>query len=84
MKLINIGFGNTVSSSRIVAIVSPDSAPIKRIVSDAKAKGMLIDASYGRKSKSVIIADSNHVILSAISPETIGNRTEEEKSDDKE
>lgn len=77
MKLINIGFGNTVSSARLVAVVSPDSAPIKRIIQDAKAKGTLIDATYGRRCKAVIITDSDHIILSAISPETIGNRTEE-------
>ncbi|MGN0558145.1 MAG: DUF370 domain-containing protein [Acutalibacteraceae bacterium] len=77
MKLINIGFGNMVSSSRIVAVVSPDSAPIKRMVQEAKADGSLIDATYGRRCKAVIITDSDHVVLSAVSPETIGNRTEE-------
>lgn len=77
MKLINIGFGNLVSYSRIIAVVSPDSAPIKRIVQDAKANSMLIDATCGRRCKAVIITDSDHVVLSAISPETIGNRTEE-------
>lgn len=83
MKLINIGFGNLVSSSRIIAVVSPDSAPIKRIVQDAKAKGMLVDATCGRRCKAVLISDSDHIVLSAISPETIGNRTEEmeEKND---
>ncbi len=81
MKLINIGFGNLVSYSRIIAVVSPDSAPIKRIVQDAKANSMLIDATCGRRCKAVIITDSDHVVLSAISPETIGNRTEE--SEDK-
>lgn len=77
MKLINIGFGNMVSSSRIVAVVSPDSAPIKRMVQEAKADGSLIDATYGRRCKAVIITDSDHIVLSAVSPETIGNRTEE-------
>ena len=77
MKLINIGFGNLVSSSRIVAVVSPESAPIKRIVQEAKAKGLLVDATCGRRCKAVLITDSDHVVLSAISPETIGNRTEE-------
>lgn len=77
MKLINIGFGNLVSSSRIVAVVSPESAPIKRIVQDAKAKGLLVDATCGRRCKAVLVTDSDHVVLSAISPETIGNRTEE-------
>lgn len=78
MKLINIGFGNMVSSSRLVAIVSPDSAPIKRVIQEAKSKGNLIDATYGRRSKAVLITDSDHIILSAISPETIGHRTQEE------
>ena len=77
MKLINIGFGNLVSSSRIVAVVSPESAPIKRIVQEAKAKGLLVDATCGRRCKAVLVTDSDHLVLSAISPETIGNRTEE-------
>lgn len=74
MKLINIGFGNLVSGDRIVAIVSPDSAPIKRIVQDAKEQGTLIDATYGRKTKSVIITDSEHIVLSSKNPESLGNR----------
>ncbi len=78
MKLINIGFGNLVAASRIVAIVSPDSAPIKRIVQDAKERGIVIDASYGRRTRAVLITDSDHVILSALQPETIAGRTEEE------
>ena len=82
MKLINIGFGNLVNSSRIISVVSPDSAPITRIVQDSKQKSMLIDATYGRRCKAVIITDSDHVVLSAISPETIGNRLEGEQSDE--
>jgi regulator of extracellular matrix RemA (YlzA/DUF370 family) len=74
VKLINIGFGNMVSSSRLVAIVGPESAPIKRIISDARDKGQLIDATYGRRTRAVIIADSGHVILSAIQPETVAAR----------
>ena len=74
MKLINIGFGNLVSAERMVAVVSPESAPIKRIISDAREKGQLVDATYGRRTRAVIIADSGHVILSAIQPETIGGR----------
>ncbi len=74
MKLINIGFGNMVLASRVVAVVSPDSAPIKRIVQNSKENGSLIDASYGRKTKSVIITDSNHIVLSALHPETIASR----------
>ncbi len=84
MKLINIGFGNMISAGRLIAIVSPDSAPIKRIVQDAKDKGMLIDATYGRRTRAVIIMDSDHVILSAVQPETVAGRFEdnEEVSDD--
>ena len=74
MKLINIGFGNIVSGDRVVAIVSPESAPIKRIVQDARDKGMLIDASCGRRTRAVIITDSDHIILSAIQTETIAGR----------
>jgi len=74
LKLINIGFGNMVSAGRLVAIVGPESAPIKRIISDAREKGQLIDATYGRRTRAVIIADSGHVILSAIQPETVASR----------
>jgi regulator of extracellular matrix RemA (YlzA/DUF370 family) len=74
MKLINIGFGNMVSSSRVLTIVSPESAPIKRIIQEAKDRGMLVDATYGRRTRAVIIMDTDHVILSAIQPETIAGR----------
>ncbi|ARP50272.1 MULTISPECIES: extracellular matrix/biofilm regulator RemA [Caproicibacterium] len=74
MRLINIGFGNMVSANRLVAIVSPESAPIKRIIQDAKERGTLIDATYGRRTRAVIIMDSEHVILSAVQPETVANR----------
>ncbi len=74
MKLINIGFGNMISSARLLAIVSPDSAPIKRMIQEARDRGMLIDASYGRKTRSVIVMDTDHVILSAIQPETVAGR----------
>ena len=74
MKLINIGFGNMVSADRLVAIVSPESAPIKRIIQDAKERGSLIDATYGRRTRAVIITDSDHIILSAVQPETVANR----------
>ena len=77
MRLINIGYGNMVSASRIIAVVSPDAAPVKRMVSSAKEKGMLIDASCGRKTKAVIVTDSDHVILSAVQPETVAHRLEE-------
>ena len=74
MKLINIGFGNMVSAGRIITIVSPESAPIKRIIQDARDSGVLIDATYGRRTRAVIVMDSGHVILSAIQPETVANR----------
>ncbi|NJN60769.1 MAG: DUF370 domain-containing protein [Coleofasciculaceae cyanobacterium RL_1_1] len=74
IQLINIGFGNIVSANRVVAIVSPDSSPIKRIISDARDRGHLIDATYGRRTRAAIIMDSSHVILSAIQPETVANR----------
>jgi regulator of extracellular matrix RemA (YlzA/DUF370 family) len=85
LKLINIGFGNMVSASRLVAIVSPDSAPIKRIIQDVKERGQLIDATYGRRTRAVLIMNSGHVILSAIQPETVAGRitgkTEHEADD---
>ena len=74
MKLLNIGFGNIVNADRIIGIVSPDSAPIKRLVQDAREKGALIDASYGRRTQAVLIMDSDHVVLSALQPETVANR----------
>lgn len=76
MQLINIGFGNMISSSRLIAIVSPESAPIKRLISDAKSKGTLIDATYGRKTRAVIVMDSDHVILTAVQPETVAGRVD--------
>lgn len=84
MKLINIGFGNMISASRLIAIVSPESAPIKRIIQEAKDKSVLIDATYGRRTRAVIIMDSDHVILSAIQPETVAGRLDnnEEGDDD--
>lgn len=81
MQLINIGFGNIVSSDRIVAIVSPESAPIKRMVQEAKDTGRAIDATCGRRTRAVIIMDSNHVVLSAVQPETVAGRFEEEEQE---
>lgn len=81
MQLLNIGYGNLVSSERLIAIVDPDSAPIKRLISDAKDKGTLIDATYGRRTRAVIIMDSDHVVLSAVSPETVGGRLISEEED---
>ena len=82
MKLINIGFGNMISAGRLIAIVSPESAPIKRIIQEAKDKGTLIDATYGRRTRAVIIMDSDHVILSAVQPETVAGRVDEEEAAD--
>lgn len=82
MKLINIGFGNMVSAERVVAVVSPDSAPIKRIMRDAADKGMLIDASFGRKTRAVIVTDSDHVVLSALGPDTLAGRLREAESEE--
>lgn len=76
MKLINIGFGSMVAAARLLAVVSPESAPVKRVVQEARDRGMLIDASYGHKTKSVILMDTDHVILSALEPETISARAE--------
>ena len=76
MQLINIGFGNIISAERIISIVSPDSAPIKRIVQEAKDGKNAIDATYGRRTRSVIIMDSGHIILSAVQPETIAGRVD--------
>lgn len=74
IKLINVGFGNIVSANRIIAIVSPESAPIKRVIAEARDRGMLIDATYGRRTRAVIITDSGHVVLSAVQPETVKHR----------
>ena len=74
MKLINIGFGSIIASARVLAIVDPDSAPIKRVVQEARERGMLIDASYGRKTQAVILMDTDHVILSALTPEVLSER----------
>ena len=84
MKLINIGFGNMVSASRLVAIVSPESAPIRRIIAKAKESNMLIDATYGRRSRSVLFTDSDHINLSPIQPETIANRLSSEDEEEEE
>ena len=82
MQLINIGFGNMVSSARVIAIVSPESAPIKRIIQEAKDKGTLIDATYGRRTRAVLIMDGDHVVLSAVAPETVGGRAAVDEEDD--
>ena len=82
MKLVNIGFGNLINANRVIAMVSPESAPIKRIINEAREKGTLIDASFGRKTKTVLVMDSGHVILSGIQPETVGARMSAEGEDE--
>lgn len=84
MKLINIGFGNMISAGRLIAIVSPDSAPIKRMVQEARERGVLIDASYGRRTRAVLVMDNDHLVLSALQPETVANRVTEEKETEEE
>ena len=84
MKLINIGFGNLVSADRLVAVVGPDSAPIKRMVQESRERGMLIDATYGRRTRAVLVTDSDHVILSAVQPETVANRLNDRDEEDEE
>lgn len=83
IKLINIGFGNIVAANRLIAIIGPESAPIKRIIQEGKEKGVVIDATYGRRTRAVLVVDSGHVILSAIQPETIANRLSQANEDDK-
>ena len=84
MKLINIGFGNLVSAQRLLTVISPDSAPVKRLIQEARDRGMLIDASVGRKTKSVLVMDTDHVILSGLEPKTIAGRALEEDETDEE
>ena len=81
MKLLGIGFGNYIAPEHLISVVSPDSAPIKRLVQEVREKGLLIDASFGRSTKSVLIADSGNVILSALTPETIASRLEEKSEE---
>ncbi len=81
MKLINIGFGSMIAAQRLLAIVSPDSAPVKRVIQEAKDRGMLIDASYGHKTKAVLLMDTDHVILSAVTPEAINARLSQKETE---
>ncbi|NLM39439.1 MAG: DUF370 domain-containing protein [Firmicutes bacterium] len=81
IKLVNIGFGNIIAANRIVGIVSPESAPIKRLIQEARERGMLVDATYGRRTRAVIITDSDHVILSAVQPETVAHRLTQKDPD---
>lgn len=82
IKLINVGFGNMVSANRLIAIISPESAPIKRVITEARSRGMLVDVTFGRRTRAVLIMDSDHVVLSAVQPETVANRlnAKEERS----
>ena len=82
MELVNIGFGTLIAAGRLIAVVSPDSAPIKRLIQETRDGGMLIDATYGRKTASVLIMDSDHVVLSAVAPETVGGRAAVDEEDD--
>lgn len=84
IKLINIGFGNIVAANRIISIISPESAPIKRIIQEARDKGLLVDATYGRRTRAVVVTDSGHIILSAVQPETVANRLVTQTADTEE
>ena len=84
IKLVNIGFGNIVAANRIISIISPESAPIKRIIQEARDKGMLVDATYGRRTRAVVVVDSGLIILSAVQPETVANRLVAQTADSEE
>ena len=84
IKLVNIGFGNIVAANRIISIISPEWAPIKRIIQEARDKGMLVDATYGRRTRAVVVVDSGHIILSAVQPETVANRLVAQTADSEE
>lgn len=84
IKLVNIGFGNIVAANRIISIISPESAPIKRIIQEARDKGMLVDVTYGRRTRAVVVVDSGHIILSAVQPETVANRLVAQTADSEE
>ena len=84
IKLVNIGFGNIVAANRIISIISPESAPIKRIIQEARDKGMLVDATYGRRTRAVVVVDSGHIILYAVQPETVANRLVAQTADSEE
>lgn len=82
MKLVNIGFGNLINPLRVVSVVSPESAPIKRIIQESREKGILVDATFGRKTKAVLVMDSGHIILTALTPDTVGARMTVEENDE--
>ena len=79
IRMVSIGFGNMVSANRIIAMVSPESAPVRRMIAEARDRGMLIDATHGRRTRAVIVADSGHIVLSAVNPETVVSRLDSEK-----
>ena len=81
MRLVNIGFGNMINASRVISIVSPESAPIKRVIREAEDKRMLVNATYGRRTRAVIIMDSGHVVMSSLQPETVANRLKEKEEE---
>lgn len=84
MKLVNIGFGNMISAQRLVAIISPDSAPVKRMIQEGRERGILIDATYGRRTRAVLVMDNDHLVLSALQPETVAGRLNGEERDEEE
>ena len=84
MKLVNIGFGNMISAQRLVAIVSPDSAPVKRMIQEGRERGILIDATYGRRTRAVLVMDNDHLVLSALQPETVAGRLNGEEREEEE
>ena len=84
MKLVNIGFGNMISAQRLVAIFSPDSAPVKRMIQEGRERGILIDATYGRRTRAVLVMDNDHLVLSALQPETVAGRLNGEERDEEE
>ena len=82
IKLVNIGFGNVVNADRIIAVISPDSAPVKRMVTDARASGKLVDATYGRRTRAIAVMDSGHIVLSPVQPETVAGRAKGKNSEE--
>lgn len=82
MKLVNIGFGNLINPDRVLSVISPESAPVKRIIQESREKGILVDATFGRKTKAVLVMDSGHIVLTALSPDTVGARMTAEENDE--
>lgn len=82
MKLVNIGFGNLINPDRVLSVISPESAPVKRIIQESREKGILVDATFGRKTKAVLVMDSGHIVLTALTPDTVGARMTAEENDE--